>query len=209
MWWVVDVGAVAPLDEAIGLLQVLERLLGDEVVVDTILFAGAGAAGGVGDGEGEGVGVALEQQVQEGALSGPRGARDDERAAVGGKDGSCERGTELSVDATQRPARGRQGAAGQTDRHTHGVDAGAEDGGDEGGQTIHSLGGRSLSLQRVGKRRFGGQRRAGQRGSGPLFSPEFGCRPRTLVPDAVPVACGDALACHKPKTDDATGLEMA
>ena len=50
-----------PLDEAVLGLQLQERILRDEVVVDAVLLAGPRAAGRVGDREGEGVRVSLSR----------------------------------------------------------------------------------------------------------------------------------------------------
>ena len=73
---------IVPLDETALLPQLLESLLGDIVVVDTILLAGSRAAGGVRDGKGESIGVSLEEELEESALADARGAGDDDGTTV-------------------------------------------------------------------------------------------------------------------------------
>lgn len=74
---------VVPLDETALGLQLLESLLGDIVVVDTILLAGSRAAGGMRHGKREGIGVSLEEELEEGALADARRAGDNKGATIG------------------------------------------------------------------------------------------------------------------------------
>lgn len=77
------------LDEAVLGDEVLELGHGDEEVVGAVLLAGAGGTRRVRDGQGEAVRVRGEQAAVQGALAHARGARDDERAAVGGLLAGC------------------------------------------------------------------------------------------------------------------------
>jgi hypothetical protein len=58
------------LDEAVRLDKLLEILAGDEVVLATVLLAGARAAGRVRDAEAVAVGVLGEEALEEGGLAG-------------------------------------------------------------------------------------------------------------------------------------------
>ena len=73
------------LDEFVLRDQILELILADVVVVDTVLLAGAGATGSVGDRQGKGSWVLGEQRFVERALADAAGARDDDGAAIGGE----------------------------------------------------------------------------------------------------------------------------
>lgn len=73
------------LDEAVGGDEVLELGHLHVEVVDAVGLAGPRAPRGVRHGQGEGVGVRVEQAPDQRALADARGARDDERAAVGGE----------------------------------------------------------------------------------------------------------------------------
>ena len=73
------------LDEFVLCDQILELILADVVVVDTVLLAGAGATGSVRDRQGKGSWVLGEQRFVERALADAAGARDDDGAAVGGE----------------------------------------------------------------------------------------------------------------------------
>lgn len=73
------------LDEAVGGDEVLELGHLHVEVVDAVGLAGPRTTRRVRHGQREGVGVRVEQAPDEGALADARGARDDERAAVGRK----------------------------------------------------------------------------------------------------------------------------
>ncbi|KAG9912497.1 hypothetical protein KCU94_g46, partial [Aureobasidium melanogenum] len=79
-----DAGAVVVaaelgvLDEALLINELQEFLLGDEVVLDTVLFLASGLASSVLDGEAEAVGVLLEQTVQVSRLARARRPGDDD-----------------------------------------------------------------------------------------------------------------------------------
>ncbi len=103
-----------PLDEAVVGLELLELLLGHEVVVDAMLLAGPRATGRVGDGEREGVRVSLarvsgialaygrvdgwqraylEEELVEGPLADAGRARDDDGTGIA----NCRRVVSLDV----------------------------------------------------------------------------------------------------------------
>ena len=58
------------LNEPIGFNKLLEVLTGNEVVLATVLFAGAGSTGGVRNAETVAVGVLGEQALEEGGFAG-------------------------------------------------------------------------------------------------------------------------------------------
>ena len=77
------------LNEALLCDQVVELLLGHEVVLDAILLRAARVACGVGDTEAEAVRVVFEEALENGRLAGARGAGYDNCA---GRVGGCHCG---------------------------------------------------------------------------------------------------------------------
>jgi hypothetical protein len=68
------------LNEPVRLDQLLEVLAGDEVIFAAVLLACARAAGRVRDAEAVAVRVLGEEALEEGGLTGARGAGDDDWA---------------------------------------------------------------------------------------------------------------------------------
>src|ERR671919_1810808 len=72
---------LGPLQEGVAADQRVELTLGDESVLDPLGLAGAGLPGGVGDGEHQ-VRASLQETPNDGPLSHPGGAGDDEEPAA-------------------------------------------------------------------------------------------------------------------------------